>query len=499
MTLSELQGTAAGLFPEARRALELALEGARTVGRLRARDEAPQLAVVGRMKTGKSTFINTLLAGEVAATHSDECTTHLVTYRHGSAERWLEWRGGSGATAWVPVTKAAVFAANNLAGSGAVRRGAAPPVRRFVAELPCPFLRDWSLIDTPGYDGESARRWPKRFEQALGQALEPADACLFLHDNNEREVDLPIIEAVRSLAMPVVPVLCKSDQFDADQIDDIAPGLVGVWERGSVSPRLFAVSAHWHVLSNEERQEAIATGFRRYSGAAPVHEWDTMLGQLGRIRRQTVAQRHADLMRHAAATVDQCATAEAVYDCEKQASHLLPQNMAWLRSRCQGPLGPALFEQVQAAVQRQKPVLWALLRRCEVHPRDIAPTSLAGLADLKATLWSIHDATAEELARIVQDEDDACAIELIRGAGDTMTRRRPAVAALADAADARGAWLAWRRSLRTPPFRYRSCYLAIQQRWASSPKTRSRDTNETLAALRLIASPKLAASPSPAR
>ncbi len=488
MTIAELAAQAEGLYPEAKEAVRLAIRMASGVADRKAHTPVPRLAVVGRMKTGKSTFINSLLAGEYAATHSDECTGHLVTYRYGTTERWFEERPGSGAgSVVVELTRDEVLAASDLTKTESTARRTPPPVRSFVADVPCPFLQGWSLVDTPGYDGPTARRWPGRFDVALNAALAGADACLFLHDNNERAADKGAIEAVRGQAVAVVPILCKSDNYTADQIMDMVPGLARTWERGGSEPKLFTVSAHWQAMSVVERRHAMTTGIRRYIGEPPVHEWDAMLQWLERSRLQAAVRRHGAVLRQTEAGIRQCAVADATYDCAQQAAYLLPRHLDWLRTRCQGPLGPAIFDQVQAAVQHSKPVSWPLLRRCGVVPSDVAPTSISAGGTLGQWLWTAHDEAARELARLVPEMDDQYTVELTREVASATASLRRTAADLLATVQERAVWLAWRAALRRDDFRYLDCFASLQHRWRVGPHLRPLDTDGSLRAIRRIA------------
>ncbi len=123
-----------------------------------------QVAVVGRIKSGKSTLVNALIGRRVAPTDVGECTRLVTRFQYGTVDR-VEVVFHDGTKQAVP------FDAD---GGIPSRLGVEPEqVSHLEAYLTNAVLRDLTVIDTPGLgslDADSVART----EQLLG-AREPND------------------------------------------------------------------------------------------------------------------------------------------------------------------------------------------------------------------------------------------------------------------------------------------------------------------------------------
>lgn len=156
------------------------------VARVRAELDRPlRLAVVGRVKSGKSTLVNALLGQRVARVDASECTRAVTWFSYGHQERVVvHARDGR---RWARAFEPDGFLPADL--------GAAPEDIAAVEVVLCnSALSATTVIDTPGLDSLTADAG-QRTEELLGldadsrRALGQADAVLFLVPQLTREDD----------------------------------------------------------------------------------------------------------------------------------------------------------------------------------------------------------------------------------------------------------------------------------------------------------------------
>ena len=115
--------------------------------RLRARrdrlDGPLRVALVGRVKAGKSTLLNALAGERLAPTDAGECTRVVTEYRHGSVPR-VALHGRDGRVRALPVRRDDGALRLDLAGTPAEQ------VDRLVVDWPSQPLHGLTLVDTPG-------------------------------------------------------------------------------------------------------------------------------------------------------------------------------------------------------------------------------------------------------------------------------------------------------------------------------------------------------------
>lgn len=142
----------------------------------------PRVAIVGRLKSGKSTLVNALTQHRIAATDSLECTLVVSMYLDGAPAR-AEIIGLDGESIREPL------------GNGPLQKLPRPLdeidyVRQY---LPNVSLRQLSLIDTPGTatltveNEERTRRMLVDGGQDTRRASSWADCVVFLSDSAPRD------------------------------------------------------------------------------------------------------------------------------------------------------------------------------------------------------------------------------------------------------------------------------------------------------------------------
>ncbi len=197
----------------------------RTVEDLRTSLREPlRLAVVGRVKAGKSTLVNALVGRRIAPTAAGECTRIVTWYRYGSPDRaCLE--SADGTTQDVPLSGGEL--PDDLG-------GAVPAGSRLVVHLQAGALRDLTLIDTPGLDSLTAENDSATRSAILGTddsaaAAGQADALLFVVRDSARGGDRDFLRRFRATTgqtgaspLTAVGVLSQADVFGAPDGDPMA-------------------------------------------------------------------------------------------------------------------------------------------------------------------------------------------------------------------------------------------------------------------------------------
>ncbi|SFS86006.1 dynamin family protein [Saccharopolyspora flava] len=184
-----------------------------------------QVAVAGRIKSGKSTLVNALIGRRVAPTDVGECTRLVTRFQYGTVDR-VEVAFHDGRRQTVPFDPAGGIPADLGVDFD--------EVSHLEAYLTNAVLRDLTVIDTPGLgslDSDSVART----EQALGtQQLDPvsrdavigAEAVLYVVTQGVRADDEQALAAFTAAtasreAGPVnaIAVLNKADMIEADTVE----------------------------------------------------------------------------------------------------------------------------------------------------------------------------------------------------------------------------------------------------------------------------------------
>jgi hypothetical protein len=193
-------------------------EAMAALGELRHRlDEPLRVALVGRVKAGKSTLLNALVGERLAPTDAGECTRVVTLYRHGAVPRVELFTAH--AQRVLPVRR--------LAGALQLDLGGTPPeeVARLVVDWPAPDLATATLVDTPGISSLSADASGRTqaFLEA-GHRLPGADAVVFLTRQMQPE-DIAFLSSFQAGTgtsgryTTTLTVLSRADEVGSGRLD----------------------------------------------------------------------------------------------------------------------------------------------------------------------------------------------------------------------------------------------------------------------------------------
>ncbi|MGY2127787.1 dynamin family protein [Blastococcus sp. SYSU DS0617] len=203
-------------------------------------DEPVRIALVGRVKAGKSTLLNALVGARIAPTDAGECTRLVTVYRHGQVPR-VAARTGQGDRN-LPVRRVDGGLVLDLAGTDA------EDVDHLRVDWPTPGLAEATLVDTPGIaslsTGLSART---RAFLEPPDGLPGADAVLFL----TRQLQADDVEVLRTFQArtaraghetTTITVLSRADEIGSASLDALAQA-GAVAERMAADPAVAEVSS----------------------------------------------------------------------------------------------------------------------------------------------------------------------------------------------------------------------------------------------------------------
>jgi len=184
---------------------------------LRRLSEPLRVAIAGRVKAGKSTLLNALLAEELAATDAGECTALVTWYRYGPVARAVVvLRTGERRSR--PVARE----------GGAVEVDLGAPVEEVdhvEVHWPSSRLRDVTYLDTPGIASLSTEV-SARTEAALAAGDRPAVAdCVIYLLRHAHARDVAFLEAfhqedlARGTPLNTVGVLSRADEIGSSRTD----------------------------------------------------------------------------------------------------------------------------------------------------------------------------------------------------------------------------------------------------------------------------------------
>jgi hypothetical protein len=185
-------------------------------------DEPLRVAVVGRVKSGKSTLLNALVGERLAPTDAGECTRIVTWYRDGHTYQvMLHPRRGEPRQARFTREQAAIEV--DLGGL------APEDVGELVVTWPSRALRTATLIDTPGIGSLSEQAARRAWELLASEDDEetPADAVLYLMRHLHMQ-DLEFLRAFHDTEVsrpnPVnaIGVLSRADEIGVGRIDAMA-------------------------------------------------------------------------------------------------------------------------------------------------------------------------------------------------------------------------------------------------------------------------------------
>ncbi len=181
------------------------------------------VAVVGRVKAGKSTFVNALLGEDLAQTGATETTATINAFRHGNAnpERPVRcyWRDGR-------VTDETSAFLDSLQGNDDATLRRADDIDRLEYRLPNPYLQHMTLVDTPGTGAavdehgertEAFMRLRERHDEETRRLAGEADAVIYLTGLTATTGDQAMLDEFRRVAtgqataLTAIGVMAKID------------------------------------------------------------------------------------------------------------------------------------------------------------------------------------------------------------------------------------------------------------------------------------------------
>ncbi|MGH3660315.1 MAG: dynamin family protein [Micromonosporaceae bacterium] len=161
--------------------------------------EPLRVAIAGRLKSGKSTLVNSLIGRRVAQTEVGECTRLVTQFRYGTSDR-VDVVRRDGSRASLPLDE-----------SGMIPQRLGVP-RQEIGYVDCTLtsdrLRDLTVVDTPGLSStnspisEESKKF--LFDDDLDPdsqgALSGAEAIIYVFTQSVRADDLEALEAFRSVS-----------------------------------------------------------------------------------------------------------------------------------------------------------------------------------------------------------------------------------------------------------------------------------------------------------
>jgi len=178
-----------------------------------------QVAVAGRIKSGKSTLVNALIGRRVAPTDVGECTRLVTRFQYGTVDR-IEVVLTDGTTRVLP------FDADGMIPASLGMDLAA--VSHLEAYLTSAMLKDMTVIDTPGLgslDESSAARADEVLDPTSRAAVAGAEAVLYVVTQSVRADDRQALAAFTAAtanraAGPVnaIAVLNKADTVAPESV-----------------------------------------------------------------------------------------------------------------------------------------------------------------------------------------------------------------------------------------------------------------------------------------
>mmetsp|Transcript_2253 Transcript_2253/g.3109 ORF Transcript_2253/g.3109 Transcript_2253/m.3109 type:complete len:573 (+) Transcript_2253:244-1962(+) len=188
-------------------------------------DAKPQVLMIGQYSTGKTSFIRYILGRDFPGQRigPEPTTDRFVTVMHGSEDRVI------------PGNALAVHP--ELPYRGLERFGVAFLNRLEGSQMPCPVLKNISIVDTPGIlSGEKQRvQRGYDFQHVVQWFVERADLVLLLFDAHKLDISdefQTVIQKLKGHEDKIRCVLNKADQIDRQKLMRVYGALM--WSMGKV-------------------------------------------------------------------------------------------------------------------------------------------------------------------------------------------------------------------------------------------------------------------------
>lgn len=166
--------------------------------------EPLRVAIAGRLKSGKSTLVNSLIGRRVAQTEVGECTRLVTQFRYGTADR-VDVVRRDGSRASLPLDESGMIPQ---------KLGVARDDVAYVdVTLTSDRLRDLTVVDTPGLSStntsisDEARKFlfneapiDDDIDDDSAGALSGAEAIVYVFTQSVRDDDLQALESFRSMS-----------------------------------------------------------------------------------------------------------------------------------------------------------------------------------------------------------------------------------------------------------------------------------------------------------
>ena len=182
-------------------------------------DEPLRVAIAGKVKAGKSTLLNALVGELVAPTDAGECTKVVTWYRDGPIPCVVSYPD-SGPPEPLPVHRDAHGLTLRL------RDVPADRLRRIVVDWPSQYLRDVTLIDTPGIASTSEGVSRRTVNLLTPDEDTPAEADAVVYLMRHLHVaDAEFLESfrdqgvARASAVNTIAVISRADEVGGGRID----------------------------------------------------------------------------------------------------------------------------------------------------------------------------------------------------------------------------------------------------------------------------------------
>ena len=121
------------------------------------------IALVGKFSSGKSSFINSLINQAIAPATTKPTTRSITTFRYGKFLKYYDVQGNT----FLSEEEYFAAAQNNH--------------NEYVIYLPCEALKDFSIIDTPGFNPPTTENVDSRSDAEMSErAVESADILFYL-------------------------------------------------------------------------------------------------------------------------------------------------------------------------------------------------------------------------------------------------------------------------------------------------------------------------------